>query len=177
MNTNNDCNMAPCYGVQRTPFDRMMQKKYSPLCAPSAMVMCDQSGNPMLSQQGKMVELFKARSRAMRAARARRMRPTREYFHKNGKKKAVLLTAPWCGWCKKLKGELGELKQLLDKMNVELDHIEDEKKVKDHLSIDNRAKGFPSCLLMDENGKIVDVLSGFRPAKEFAKAVKEKYKM
>jgi thiol-disulfide isomerase/thioredoxin len=113
----------------------------------------------------------------MRAARARRMRPTREYFHKNGKKTAVLLTAPWCGWCKKLKGELGELKQLLDKMNVELDHIEDEKEVKDYMAKDNRAKGFPSCLLMDENGKIVDVLSGFRPAKEFAKAVKEKYRM
>lgn len=183
MNTNNDCNMAPCYGVQRTPFDRMMQKKYSPLCAPSAMVMCDQSGNPMLSQQGKMVELFKARSRAMRAARARararKMRPTREYFKngKNGKKKAVLLTAPWCGWCKKLKGELGELKQLLDKMNVQLDHIEDEKEVKAHMAKDNRAKGFPSCLLMNEDGEIVDVLSGFRPAKEFAKAVKEKYKM
>ena len=155
----------------------MMQKKYSPLCAPSAMVMCDQSGNPMLSQQGKMVELFKARSRAMRAARARRMRPTREYFHKNGKKKAVLLTAPWCGWCKKLKGELGELKQLLDRMNVELDHIEDEKEVKAHMAKDDRAKGFPSCLLMNEDGKIVDVLSGFRPAKEFAKAVKEKYRM
>jgi thiol-disulfide isomerase/thioredoxin len=107
------------------------------------------------------------------------MRHTREYFKngKNGKKKAVLLTAPWCGWCKKLKGELGELKQLLDKMNVELDHIEDEKEVKAHMAKDNRAKGFPSCLLMNEDGEIVDVLSGFRPAKEFAKAVKEKYRM
>ena len=181
MNTNNDCNMAPCYGVQRTPFDRMMQKKYSPLCAPSAMVMCDQSGNPMLSQQGKMVELFKARSRAMRAARARarKMRHTREYFKngKNGKKKAVLLTAPWCGWCKKIKEQLGEIRKLLDNMDVELEHVDDEKEVKAHMAKDERARGFPSCLLMDEDGKIVDVLSGFRPANEFAKAVKEKYRM
>ena len=76
MNKHNDCNAAPCYGVERTAFDRMMQAKYSPMCQPSAQILCDAQGNPALNPKGRMVEAYTAhrkirQQRQLALARAR----------------------------------------------------------------------------------------------------------
>ena len=190
MNKHNDCNAAPCYGVERTAFDRMMQAKYSPMCQPSSQILCDASGNPALSAKGKMVEAYTAHRRirqqrqlALARARAisRNRRARREGFEappptkKNGKrKKAVLLTKDWCGYCKKIKNEVDQIRKLLDQMDMDLVIAPDgdvDKHMAEHK--DKGATGFPSTLIVDENDQVIDVVGGYRPANEFAKACKD----
>jgi hypothetical protein len=201
MNKHNDCNAAPCYGVERTAFDRMMQAKYSPMCQPSAQILCDAQGNPALNSKGRMVEAYTAhrkirQQRQLALARARvraraisknrraisRNRRAREGFEapppppkKNGKrKKAVMLTKDWCGYCKKIKGETDQIRKLLDQIDMDLVIAPDgdvDKHMEEHR--DKGATGFPSTLIVDENDKVLDVVGGYRPAKDFAQACKE----
>ena len=189
---NNDCNSAPCYGPFRTSFDRMMQSKFSPFCQPSSQLVCNAAGNTVLDAKGSMVEAYRAnqahiararamRARAMQARRARAVRGKRsiegfEADQRNGKgkKTAKLGLADWCGFCKKLKGELPKVKQMLAEAGIEVEMIEDEADLK-KLMKENGQTGFPFAVLVDESGVVVDSFGGFMPAEAYSARVKKAY--
>jgi len=203
-NNSNRCIANSCYGVYRTSFDRMMQNKHSPFCKPSSQLVCDQTGNPVLKntqQQGVLAEKYRARrEHAMRARKhqaaverftARRSRPCKvERFTpaegpdakgkgkgkgKGGKKKAVVLTKEWCGYCTKIKEEMADIMRMLNEMGIEVEVAPDHKVdplMKEHK--DKGASGFPATLLMDDD-EVMDVVSGYMPAEKFARAVAGKY--
>jgi len=189
---NNDCNSAPCYGPFRTSFDRMMQSKFSPFCQPSSQLVCNAAGNTVLDAKGSMVEAYRAnqmhmaRARAMRAramrARAVRGKRSVEGFEadqrkvssKQGKKTAKLGLADWCGFCKRLKGELPKVKQMLADAGIDVEIIEDEADLK-KLMKENGQNGFPFAVLVDEAGVVVDSFGGFMPAEAYSARVKKAY--
>ena len=129
------------------------------------------------------VERFQA-PRAQRRRRVERFKPAppppngKPAGKGNGKKKAVVLTKAWCGYCKKIQEEMEDIIRMLGEMGIEVEVAPDH--AVDPLMDEHREKGangFPATLLMDENGEVQDVLSGYRPAEKFAAAVKEKYGM
>ena len=198
-NNSNRCIANSCYGVYRTSFDRMMQNKHSPFCKPSSQLVCDQTGNPVLKntqQQGVLAEKYRARRE--HAMRARKHQASVERFipaegpdakgkgkgngngngkgkGKGGKKKAVVLTKEWCGYCTKIKEEMADIMRMLNKMGIEVEVAPDHKVdplMKEHK--DKGASGFPATLLMDDD-EVMDVVSGYMPAEKFARAVAGKY--
>jgi len=190
-NNTNSCIANSCYGVYRTSFDRMMQNKHSPFCKPSSQLVCDQAGNPVLAQpKDRVVEKYRARrahmmrARAMHARRQAARRQSIERFKPeappkgkgDGKKKAVVLTKDWCGYCKKIKAEMKDIIRMLDEMGIDLEMPEDDAEV-DALMAEHKEKGatgFPATLVM-EDGEVKDVVSGYMPAERFVKAVQSKY--
>ena len=197
---NNSCNAAACYGPFRTSYDRMMQTKFSPFCQPSSQLVCNAEGNTVLDAKGSAVEAFQirrahmARAHAIRRARAAaHQRRSREGFEKtpagpvapvkpkpggngNGKKTAKLGLADWCGFCKKLKSQLPQVKQMLADAGIEIEMVEDKADL-DKLMKENNQNGFPFAVLVDENGVVVDSFSGFMPAEPYVAKVKKSFNM
>ena len=189
-NNTNSCIANSCYGVYRTSFDRMMQNKHSPFCKPSSQLVCDQAGNPVLAQPKNraVVENYRARrahvmrARAMQARRQAARRQSIERFKPEEgkgdgkKKKAVVLTKDWCGYCKKIKAEMKDIIRMLDEMGIDLEMPEDDAEV-DALMAEHKDKGatgFPATLVMEDD-EVKDVVSGYMPAERFVKAVQNKY--
>ena len=122
------------------------------------------------------------RARAMQARRQAARRQSIERFKPeegNGdgkKKKVVVLTKDWCGYCKQIKAEMKDITSMLDEMGIDLEMPEDDAEV-NALMAEHKNKGaagFPTTLVMEDD-EVKDVVSGYMPAERFVKAVQNKY--
>lgn len=93
MMNNNNCVLPNCYPPYRTKYDRMMQARGSKFCQPSGMLVCDASGNLVMTNNGSqnVVEGYQRRRQVVR-----RRRPRKERFHHQ---KAVFYSMAGCPHC------------------------------------------------------------------------------
>lgn len=93
MMNNNNCVLPNCYPPYRTKYDRMMQARGSKFCQPSGMLVCDASGNLVMTNNGSqnVVEGYQRRRRVVR-----RRRPRKERFNHQ---KAVFYSMDGCPHC------------------------------------------------------------------------------
>ena len=89
-------------------------------------------------------------------------------------KKLVLVdfTATWCGWCTKLKEEVfekDEFKQYVaDKFVLVAIDADKNRELVDKYGVN----GFPTIMVLDEAGKEVHKIVGFKPLEEFIEELK-----
>jgi len=89
-------------------------------------------------------------------------------------KKLVLVdfTATWCGWCTKLKEEVfekDEFKQYVaDKFVLVAIDADKNRELVDKYGVN----GFPTIMVLDEAGKAVHKIVGFKPLEEFIEELK-----
>ena len=89
------------------------------------------------------------------------------------KAKLTILSADsFCGFCKKLLGEVEMIKRLLNKKGIEVIVISDIKEPQKFKEASQKfkAKGFPHAVLDTGNGKTEEI-SGYMPAAAYVKKV------
>ena len=133
MNYNNNCVLPNCYPPYRTKYDRALQARGSKFCQPSGMLVCDATGNLVMTNNGSqnVVEGYQRRRQV-----GRRRRPTKERYTKK-KPEITLYLLDGCGFCTSTKDAL---KKHINDGTVE---------VKKHTEAPADVTGFPT---MQHNG-------------------------
>ena len=136
MNYNNNCVLPNCYPPYRTKYDRAQQARGSKFCQPSGMLVCDATGNLVMTNNGSqnVVEGYQRRRQVVR-----RRRPTKERYTKP---EVTLYLLDGCGFCTSTKDAL---KKHINEGRVE---------VKKHTEAPADVTGFPT-MKHNGTGKVV----------------------
>lgn len=188
--------------MMQSKFSPFCQPSSQLVCNAAGNTVLDAKGHQVEGFQARRAHIARAQAiRRARAARAQAMRrrarsrKSREGFEgppqkkipvtptvplkpngNGGKKKVQLGLADWCGFCKKLKSQLPEVKRMLAEAGIEVEMIQDEADLK-RIMKENGQNGFPFAVLVDESGGVVDSFGGFMPAEPYVKRIKSGLKM
>jgi len=98
MMNNNNCVLSNCYPPYRTKYDRMMQARGSKFCQPSGMLVCDASGNLVMTNNGSQ-NVVEGYQRRRQVVRRRRPHPRKEGFQHKKDQKVVFYSMARCPHC------------------------------------------------------------------------------
>tara|TARA_B110000208_G_scaffold186831_1_gene243957 strand:+ start:306 stop:911 length:606 start_codon:yes stop_codon:yes gene_type:complete len=82
----------------------------------------------------------------------------------------VLSAKSWCGFCKKMHGQVDELKKELGKHDIKLVYVSDTECKKEFEMLKNKynCQGFPCSFFLIDGEQVGDKISGFMPAAKMA---------
>ena len=91
----------------------------------------------------------------------------------DNKRVLVDFTATWCGWCTKLKNEVFDKKEFSDYAAKNLVLVSIDADQNRELVDKYKVSGFPTVMVMDGEGKVVDQIVGFKPLEGFLETLKK----
>lgn len=89
------------------------------------------------------------------------------------KRVLVDFTATWCGWCTKLKNEVFDKKEFGDYAAEKLVLVSIDADQNRELVDQYKVSGFPTVMVLDGDGKVVDQIVGFKPLEGFLETLKK----
>jgi len=100
-------------------------------------------------------------------------KPSNKETFKGKDKEVKVLTAGFCGYCKKLHSEADSTRKYLQKEGFKLTFVDDGENKEEftQLSKANKVRGYPHSMII-VNGKKVAEFSGYMPSKSYAEKVK-----
>ncbi len=166
---NYNCTSNTCYPPYRTNFDRMMQKMSSNTCLPSGQLVCNSQGQLVMT--GNAVQENFRHKRTMQKRRRRRVK---ERYNGNSKGTVTILLMKGCGFCEKLKAEMGSIVKGLKQNGVNVQIVDESKDPTAFKAAAQKlgAKGFPSATVTASSGTKTKV-DGYMSANKYVQKCME----